>query len=61
MISFKKELYNQLFFFQGPLINSKQFDRVKSMVSEAVGKGAQVIYYVYLSSLKYLKYLSSVT
>lgn len=28
---------------QGPLINSKQFDRVVSIVKDAVGKGAQVV------------------
>ena len=29
--------------YQGPLINSKQFDRVVSIVGDAVDKGAKVV------------------
>ena len=32
-----------LLYLQGPLINSKQLDRVVSMVNEAVDKGAQLV------------------
>lgn len=36
-------MYNLLFYPQGPLINSKQFDRVVSMVNDAVDKGAELV------------------
>ncbi len=35
--------YFILFYSQGPLINSKQFDRVVSMVNDAVDKGAELV------------------
>jgi hypothetical protein len=35
--------YFIFFYSQGPLINSKQFDRVVSMVNDAVDKGAELV------------------